>query len=863
MTGTWTSIQAGNIAPGQQLQADEMILLTDGSVLIHNADKTPGFLAPQTAAQWLRLTPDDHGQYNTPGVTWSAALPMTTAREYFASGVLRDGRVFVIGGEYSSDTVNTPAPPSSGQDSPLGEIFDPVTGQWSPILKPATFSYIKGDVPACVLADGRVLLGSITTNQTVLWDPASNTWTAAATGPGHAKAATPSEETWTLLPDGSVLTVDVLSVPPNAAERYVPESDAWVPAGTAPGLVLSQFGNLAVNEIGPAILLPNGTVFAIGATGKTGIYNAAAASPWSPGPSFPGARTVIDGPACLLPNGKVVCMAGQTAPLPPPPAAPTGYWSNNVQFYEFDPTTNVTTIPLLDSQPGAAVSNANTFTFGCWFLLLPTGQLMCSTGQGTLYFYTPDPGPQPGWKPVITNVPGTITAGGTFTITGTQLTGLSQAVSYGDDGQMATNYPLVQLTGTGNPPGVRYLRTFGFSSLGVAVADPVTAEVEVPCDLPAGHWTLRVVTNGIESDPVPVTVVTRSNNPFNFTTGLAVWLHNSGDGADDVGENVNLGGYNRLRIGSGDDSLLPGDISNTTTIANGADQNPAITGQNQSTGDGVVGVFGESDGCRGSIGVAGTARGWGVAGAAVTEPLDVLNNNGAAGFTPYPSGVGVFGAGDNAGVYGQNRLSAGQQATALPSPGVVGVYGVGDTAGVRGDNDQVDPSPAGSGVVGSSVQGTGVAGQSTGGADTTAPIPPYVGVHGQSQAHPAALYPLRPELTGTGVVGSGDVRGGVFEATPEPLATTFANVQLPPLQLPPLTGKIPVEGYAPAPQIPHLPDNGAPGDVVAVHATDGDGQLTVELWVCIRSAVGRGGRMLGATWARFHFDNTVTMPPTG
>ena len=148
-----------------------MILLTDGSVLIHNADKTPGFLAPQTAAQWLRLTPDDHGQYNTPGVTWSAALPMTTAREYFASGVLRDGRVFVIGGEYSSDTVNTPAPPSSGQDSPLGEIFDPVTGQWSPILKPATFSYIKGDVPACVLADGRVLLGSITTNQTVLWDP--------------------------------------------------------------------------------------------------------------------------------------------------------------------------------------------------------------------------------------------------------------------------------------------------------------------------------------------------------------------------------------------------------------------------------------------------------------------------------------------------------------------------------------------------------------------------------------------------------------------------------------------------------------------------------------------------------------------
>jgi hypothetical protein len=352
---------------------------------------------------------------------------------------------------------------------------------------------------------------------------------------------------------------------------------------------------------------------------------------------------------------------------------------------------------------------------------------------------------------------------------------------------LPTNYPLVQLTGTGSPPAVRYLRTFNFSSLGVAVAGPVTADVEVPCDLPVGQWTLRVVTNGIASDPVVVNVVPRSNNPFNFTTGLAAWLHNSGDGADDVGENVNLGGYNRLRIGSGDDSLSAGDISNTTTIANGAEQNPAITGQNQSTGDGVVGVFGESDGCRGSIGVAGTARGWGVAGAAVTEPIDVLNNNGAAGFTPYPSGVGVFGAGDNVGVYGQNRASAGQRATALPSPGNVGVYGVGDTAGARGDNDIIDPAGAavGTGVVGTSIQGVGVVGQGTGGADSAAAIPPYIGVHGLSQAHPAPLYPPRPGFAGTGVLGVGDVRGGVFEATPEPAATTFANVQLPPLQLPP------------------------------------------------------------------------------
>ena len=888
--GTWTSIQTGNVSPGQPLLADEMILLTDGSVLIHNQNRGTANLASASAAQWLRLTPDDQGEYDTAGVKWSSVLTMSTARQYFGSGILRDGRVFVVGGEDTNDTVNTPIL-FPGQDSPLGEIFNPVTNQWTPLTKPSTFSYIRGDAPACVLADGRVLFGAINSTQTAIWDPAYNTWSAA--GAGGAKAARPNEETWTLLPDGSVLTVDVFSQPVGAAERYVPADDAWVPAGSPPdALVLQQvispqFGAVKSNEIGPAVLLPNGTVFAIGATGQTALYNPAAVTPWSAGPSFPAAAstglnptlTAIDAPACLLPNGQVVCMAGQTIVIPPAaPGQPATCWSNNLQFFEFNPSSNATTIPLLDSQPQqvpplqGSWPGINTFTYQCWFLLLPNGKLLCSAGQGNLYFYAPDGGPQPGWRPTITSVPATIMTGGTFTITGKQLNGLSQAVSYGDDGQIATNYPLVQLTSNAtNPPTVRYLRTFNFSSMGVAVTGDVTADVDVPCDLAAGQWQLVVIANGIPSASIPVEVIERSAaSPFNFDG----WLHNdttsgNGDGGDDVGDSVELGKENYLLhyvINQNSSSLS--DCSNTTSVENYAENNAAFTGHNHHNGQGVVGLFGQSDGCAGSIGVGGTAAGWGVAGAASANAVDILNHGNSADFAPYPSNVGVFGVGDDFGIYGQNRVSAGQTATRLPSPGKVAVYGVGDTAGIEGDSDLIDvPNGAdvGTGVVGKSIQGIGVLGQGTGGAAPSEAIPPYIGVHGLSQANPVLPYPTRPEYFATGVLGVGDatgvfgvgdVRGGVFQTTADPAAETFANVQLSPRPL--KLEKFAEQVYTPAGQLPALPEKGSPGDILAVQTTDGDGQPSVELWVCIRPARAVREHTLGASWARIKYDIVVT-----
>lgn len=179
-----------------------MILLTDGSVLIHSP----------YGKQWRRLTPDSQGKYESG--TWSGALNMTNTRQFFASGVLMDGRVFAIGGEISD----------AGSDTPLAEIFDPLTNTWSPMNKPASFNWINGDAAGCVLADGRVLLGDLLSSRTAIWDPVSDTWTEAGLAFGASitptKVGRTNEETWTLLPDGTVLAVEVFNAP--AAEKYVP-----------------------------------------------------------------------------------------------------------------------------------------------------------------------------------------------------------------------------------------------------------------------------------------------------------------------------------------------------------------------------------------------------------------------------------------------------------------------------------------------------------------------------------------------------------------------------------------------------------------------------------------------------------------
>jgi hypothetical protein len=87
---------------------------------------------------------------------------------------------------------------------------------------------------------------------------------------------------------------------------------------------------------------------------------------------------------------------------------------------------------------------------------------------------------------------------------GVQLNGLSQANAYGDDAQMATNYPLVRLLGPAGV-GVVFCRTFDHSTMAVATGSAIHhTHFAVPVHLPHGHYELVVIANGIASEPVDV-----------------------------------------------------------------------------------------------------------------------------------------------------------------------------------------------------------------------------------------------------------------------------------------------------------------------------------------------------------------------
>jgi hypothetical protein len=336
-----------------------------------------------------------------------------------------------------------------------------------------------------------LLLGDIGSKRSAIYDPATNTWTAVSASKDDPRS---TEETWVLLADQTVLALECDNQP--KAEKYVIAADKWLPAGSTPVTLVDTYSD----EIGSALGLPDGRVFCIGATSNTALYTppALASQPgtWAPGPSFPvlvsGLTTgAKDAPAALLPNGRVLCLVG---PYDPPGKT----WGTPVAFFEYDPVANI-----LTQVPSA--SNSGGSPFSSRLILLPTGQVLHTNGSATVAVYSPDGAPDPSWRPSITSVPTALHPGSTYTLHGRQLNGLSQAVIYGDEGAMSTNYPIVQMTsGTG---AVTYCRTHGHSTMGIQTGAIVhTTKFTVPTGAGQGGFKLRVIANGIASAPISVAV---------------------------------------------------------------------------------------------------------------------------------------------------------------------------------------------------------------------------------------------------------------------------------------------------------------------------------------------------------------------
>lgn len=452
MAGSWSVLT--NAPPATVATT---LLLTDGTVLAQ------GFLTNA----WYRLTPDATGNYANG--TWTTVASSVKAPLYYASGILRDGRVLVAGGEYNGNAMvfllNV-------------EAYDPVANSWTTLPVPAGWVRI-GDAPGCVLPDGRFIVGQVLTLSTAIYDPATNAWTAAAN-----KLNTVGEESWSLLPDGTIHAVDC-SNPPNA-EKYIIASNQWVPAGATPQVLVDS-----ISEIGASVLLPDGRLFVIGATGYTALYTpppvANQAGTWTQGPTIPQVNPnqplgTVDAPAVVLPNGKVLFSAG-------PITSPATFQAPTF-FFEYDPVAN-----SISAVPGAATSGH--LPYEGRMLMLPSGQVLYTAYDTTVALYTPDGAPDPVWRPTITSCPGSLRRNTTYKLSGRQINGLTQCVFYGNDATQATNYPIIRLEAVGSS-AVYYCRTFNFSTMGLQTGTIIhSCDFKVPGSVPIGSYCLRVIANGI------------------------------------------------------------------------------------------------------------------------------------------------------------------------------------------------------------------------------------------------------------------------------------------------------------------------------------------------------------------------------
>ena len=269
MAGTWTTLT--NPPPNAVCTT---FLLTDGTVLAQGVSTN----------HWYRLTPDANGDYGNG--TWTTMADSTNGPLYYASGILRDGRLIVVGGEYNFGTpvwlqpkCTTPSPRlDGGPRLGLGLI---------------------GDAPGCV-SRRAVYRREVTTTRKAT--TSRNTeWICskqlrAGRGSGHSFRRQ--------------YTRGRCSHPQT---RSTSRGEHLGPAGATPQVLVDS-----ISEIGASLLLPDGRLFVIGATGFSAIYTvppiANQPGTWANGPTIPQvnpgeALGTVDAPAAILPNGRVLFSA--------------------------------------------------------------------------------------------------------------------------------------------------------------------------------------------------------------------------------------------------------------------------------------------------------------------------------------------------------------------------------------------------------------------------------------------------------------------------------------------------------------------------------------------------------------------------
>ncbi|MEP6464943.1 MAG: T9SS type A sorting domain-containing protein [Parafilimonas sp.] len=455
--GTWTAVTS--VAP--HTSGGGTLLLSDGTILCKS---TSGGL-DSYGSIYDRLIPDNQGNYANG--TWSSIAPMHSTRLYYSTQLLKDGRVYVAGGEY-------------GTGGSSGETYNPLTNVWTSNGPVGSF---VSDANSEILDNGTVIQALVSSNlkPTKIYDPTTNLYT---TGPSCVGIH--NESVWVKLKDNSILFVDRNT---RNSERFIPSLNQWIADATLPTDVYDPYGL----ESGAAVLLPDGRVIFFGSTGHNAIYTpsgSTANGSWVAAADFPNGQGTPDAPAAMMANGKVLCAVS-------PKATSSNHFPTPTSYYEYDYTTNAFT--RVNAPGGGLTTNISVYQSN--MVDLPNGQVLFSVqGSNQYYVYTPDGTQLASGKPTITKIQ---KAGpGVFKFTGHLFNGISEGASYGDDWQMSSNYPIVRITVNAQ---VFYARTFNWNSTGVMRGNlNDTCYITLPAGLPRGKYSIAVLANGISSNPYNV-----------------------------------------------------------------------------------------------------------------------------------------------------------------------------------------------------------------------------------------------------------------------------------------------------------------------------------------------------------------------
>jgi hypothetical protein len=483
--GRWVTIGAQAPDPNGGV----MLLMTDGTVICKTASGGNDIYGNR----WDKLTPDPQGSYLNG--TWSQIDSMANTRLYFSTQVMKDGRVYVAGGEY-------------GTGGSLGEIYDPVADTWSAL--PVTGYNIK-DANSEILPNGNILQALVdTTNNyrsTTVYDQVNNTYSSL-----YVTHGIHNESMWVKLSDNSILFVDRDQT---TSERFIPALDLWLADANLPVSLYDPFGH----ETGPAFLLPNGKAFFLGATGHTAIYTPSGNNNpggWIAGPDIPDGHGMPDAAGTMMANGNILIAASLIPSV-------NSHFPDSTSYYIYDYLANA--FHLINSPYGGYVAQIPSYE--TIMLDLPDGSILYSQQQesnSTQYYeYISVGSPLAVGKPTINQV--IQTSCDSFSITGTLFNGISEGAAYGDDWQMESNYPIVRLT---SGTQVYYARTYNWNRTGVMTGGLIdTAYFILPVGLPRNDYSLQVIANGNPSDtiqfiPFPIFTGVQnppsvcSNTPFNY-----------------------------------------------------------------------------------------------------------------------------------------------------------------------------------------------------------------------------------------------------------------------------------------------------------------------------------------------------------